>query len=72
MIISDFDSIFQLLDDSIIKIQTMMTSKYIVEIWKTVEEWENKLGLVQETLEEWIEFQKQWIYLENIFNADDI
>lgn len=37
-----------------------------------MEDWEKKLGYVSDLIEEKMTFQRQWMYLENIFNAEDI
>ena len=71
-ILSKTEDVFQQLDDHQAKIQSMLAQKYVVNIRSKVEEWENKLALVQNTLEEWLDCQRQWMYLENIFGAEDI
>ena len=71
-ILSETENVNQLLEDHQAKIQSMLAMKYVVNIRDRVEEWENKLAMVQNTLEEWLECQKQWMYLENIFSAEDI
>lgn len=37
-----------------------------------VERWDKQLSLFSETLEEWINCQRNWLYLESIFSAPDI
>lgn len=37
-----------------------------------VEAWEKRLGLLNETLDEWVAVQRNWMYLETIFCAEDI
>jgi dynein heavy chain len=37
-----------------------------------VEKTERQLRLFSDTLDEWLECQKQWLYLETIFSAADI
>ena len=71
-ILVDTADIFEKLESDLMKIQGIMNSKYIKEIKEEVEQWEKKLLIFQETLEEWLLSQKQWIYLENVFSADDI
>lgn len=71
-ILDDTAEIFELLEDHQNKIQGMLGSKHVVKIRDKVEAWEVKLALVQNILEEWLECQRQWIYLENIFSSDDI
>ncbi len=65
------DVITQLEDDSMI-VGTCMGNKYVTEILKTVQDWEIKLGYLGFLIDDWIKFQRQWMYLENIFNAPDI
>jgi dynein heavy chain len=33
---------------------------------------EKKLVYLQYLIDEWLNFQRTWMYLENIFNAEDI
>lgn len=58
-------------DDSMV-VSTCMGSKFVTEIREEVEEWEASLGYLGFLIDEWINFQRQWMYLENIFNAADI
>lgn len=37
-----------------------------------MEEWEKRLALLSETLDEWVAVQRNWMYLETIFCAEDI
>lgn len=60
------------LDDSIVTISTIMGSRFIGAIQEEVESWRKKLVTLQETLDEWLLVQKNWMYLENIFSAPDI
>jgi dynein heavy chain len=53
-------------------IGTSMGSKYVAEIREDVESWEQKLAYISDCIDEWLVFQKAWMYLENIFNAEDI
>jgi dynein heavy chain len=49
-----------------------MGSKFVAEIRDQVEFWEKKLAYISDVIDEWLVFQKSWMYLENIFNAEDI
>ena len=71
-ILGPFDEIFTQLEDNQVTLQTMLGSRFITEMRDRVEEWEKKLSLLSDTLDEWLACQKNWMYLENIFGAEDI
>ena len=65
------DVITQLEDDSMI-VGTCMGNKFVADIRENVEIWETRLGYLGFVIDDWVKFQRQWMYLENIFNAADI
>lgn len=71
-IIGGIDDIQAALDDHQLKIQTMLGTRFVAEIRPQVEQWEKMLVLISDIIDEWLLCQRQWMYLENIFNADDI
>eukprot|EP00762_Andalucia_godoyi_P000666 ANDGO_05308.mRNA.1 Dynein-1-beta heavy chain len=71
-IIGAVDEVMQLLEDNQVTLQTMMASRFVVGIKESVEEWESKLRLLQEVLDEWLTCQRNWMYLEFIFSSEDI
>ena len=71
-ILKEVEEVISDLEDDIMTVSGMMGSRYVTEIRTEVEEWEKKLGYISDLIDEWLTFQRQWMYLENIFSAEDI
>ncbi|CAM9362495.1 unnamed protein product [Pylaiella littoralis] len=71
-LVSGVDEIVTLLDDHIVKTQTMRGSPYILPIETECKAWEFRLKYAQGLVDEWINCQRTWLYLEPIFSSEDI
>ena len=71
-VIGALDDIISALDDSLVNINTIMGSRFVEFMREEVNDWNGKLMLFQETLDEWTQCQRSWMYLESIFAAQDI
>ncbi|EFJ44217.1 dynein heavy chain 2, partial [Volvox carteri f. nagariensis] len=72
------DQISQMMDDHIAMTQSMAFSPYKKPFEERIVKWEQQLNLVcaavyvSEILDQWIQLQRQWMYLEPIFGSEDI
>jgi dynein heavy chain len=71
-ILDKLDDVTAALDETMVMMNTIMGSRYVDPIRDEVGDWNNKLNVFSETLDEWMNCQRQWMYLENIFSAQDI
>ena len=71
-ILTALDDIITQLEDHQVTLQTMLGSRFIAGVRDSVETWDKKLAMLSETLDEWLMCQRQWMYLETIFSAEDI
>uniref|UniRef100_A0A803W4G1 Dynein axonemal heavy chain 1 n=1 Tax=Ficedula albicollis TaxID=59894 RepID=A0A803W4G1_FICAL len=71
-ILKSTDDISQLLDDHIVLVQSMSFSPFKKPFEERMNLWETKLKMTQDVLEEWLNCQRSWLYLEPIFSSEDI
>jgi dynein heavy chain len=66
------DDIQQRLDDHIVMTQAMSFSPFKKAHEERLEAWSVKLNKMSEILEQWLNCQRNWMYLEPIFSSPDI
>ena len=71
-IVGGIDDIIMMLDDHIVKTQTMRGSPYIKRNETECKAFEHRLKYAQSFLDELIACQRTWMYLEPIFGSEDI
>lgn len=69
---SSIEDIQALLDDHTIKAQTIRSNPNVKFMEERAIKWEKLMLYVQDVLEVWIEVQAKYLYLEPIFNFEDI
>ncbi|CAG9858599.1 unnamed protein product [Phyllotreta striolata] len=71
-ILMAIDDIQVMMDDHILKAQTMRGSPYVKAFEEEMASWETKLLSMQDIIEQWLMCQSVWMYLEPIFSSEDI
>jgi len=66
------DTLNVLLDESLTRLQKMLSNKFVGRYRTEVDVFYRKLQYLESMMDEWMELQRQWIYLENIFESPDI
>ncbi|XP_051578639.1 dynein axonemal heavy chain 2 [Myxocyprinus asiaticus] len=66
------DEVFQALEDNQVTLSVIKATRFVKAFEKEVDHWERSLSLVLEVIEMILTVQRQWMYLENIFLAEDI
>lgn len=70
-LIKNWDEIFITCSDHLTGLLGMHNSPYFKVFEEECHGWENKLARVQTLFEIWISVQKQWVYLEGLFGAEN-
>ena len=71
-ILGDLEEMLSILDDSCAKLSNIAGNRYVAVIREEVSRWKDDLNTMQDIMEEWINCQKSWMYLQNIFASGDI
>jgi dynein heavy chain len=71
-ILRGIDEYMALLDEHITTTQAMSFSAFKGPFEERIESWNETLNVVSEMLDEWIAVQKNWLYLQPIFDSADI
>uniref|UniRef100_A0A667XC84 Dynein axonemal heavy chain 2 n=1 Tax=Myripristis murdjan TaxID=586833 RepID=A0A667XC84_9TELE len=66
------EEVFLALEDNQVTLSTMKASRFVKAFEQEVDRWERCLSLVLEVIEMILTVQRQWMYLENIFQGKDI
>lgn len=62
--IKSVDDCFQALEDNIMQLSIMKSTRFVEPFAKEVDSWERTLSYIMESLEMALQVQRQWLYLE--------
>merc|ERR1719158_1806395 len=71
-LLKGLDDIITLLDDHVSKTQSIRGSPFCRPFEKDCKDWETRLVYIQDTIDQFLLCQRQWLYLEPIFSSEDI
>ncbi|KAF4320280.1 hypothetical protein JM18_005063 [Phytophthora kernoviae] len=71
-VLKSVDEIQALLDEQITTTQAMQFSTFKKPFEERINRWERTLSTVSDVLDEWIQVQRSWLYLQPIFDSPDI
>lgn len=67
-----FEDIQMMLDESVLRIQTIRSDPGVKFIEEHAAQWEELLVFLQEACEVWVKVQQAYVYLVPVFNSEDI
>ena len=71
-ILKDANEVIELMDEHLNITQQLQFSHFKAFFAEDIDSWEKDLNLMSEILEQWLDCQRSWRYLEPIFNSEDI
>ena len=71
-VLKGVDDISVILDEQITMTQTIMFSAFKGPFEERIDEWNRKLCCISDVLEVWVTVQRNWLYLQPIFESPDI
>ncbi|CAF4703183.1 unnamed protein product [Rotaria magnacalcarata] len=71
-IITGVDDILQALEDSILLLNSIVSSRFVGIYLSQVEQWIQILSLISDVIKLWAIVQQKWMYLENIFIGSNL
>ena len=71
-VINEVEKLFEMLDECLANINNILGSRYLKNARSKVEKLQQEILYSSDTIDNWLTCQKNWTYLENIFNSNDI
>ena len=71
-LLKDMTDVYQALDDSLSNINMILGSRFVKPLRQEAETWKQHIMTLGDMVDQWMDCQRKWRYLENIFKAADI
>lgn len=71
-VLSGIDDLNTELDEILANMNNILGSRYLKKLRKKAEELQRNVLNAQDTLGDWVQVQKNWMYLENLFTSPEI
>lgn len=71
-ILADIDTLYQFLDEGVAQISMILGNRFVKVMRHDAEKLKKELTILSEAVDQWVEVQRQWCYLENIFMGGTI
>ncbi|KRX08296.1 P-loop containing nucleoside triphosphate hydrolase [Pseudocohnilembus persalinus] len=71
-VLAEIDELIQLFDEGLATMNTILANRFVAPLRKEAQKIANDLLHLQDIIDKWVECQKKWMYLENIFSSPDI
>ena len=68
-ILGSLEEVTATLEETQVLVQTILGSRFVGPLQGAVDEWDKRLRLFSDTMDEWLQCQRQWMYLESIFGG---
>jgi len=68
-ILVDIDTLYQYLDEGLASINMILGNRFVKVMRPEAEKVKRELNILDEAVKQWVDVQRQWCYLENIFNG---
>jgi dynein heavy chain len=65
------DEVRAALEDNILNLQNIASSKFVRAFAKRVKQWDKDLNTINDVIDIWLIVQRKWMYLESIFNGSE-
>ena len=70
--LGSIEEILQTLDEQVMTVQTIVASPFSASFKDDARKWERHLLVLQDLVDHWMRVQVKWLYLEPIFQSQDI